>query len=161
MLEFLLQPWPWWLSGILIGLTVPALYLFAGKAFGLSASLQHVGAMCAPNTNIAYLRDHNWRGGIWNLVLIAGVIVGAFIGTQFLSAEPTAFLPASYYSLGGAVRLLLGGVLVGFGTRYAGGCTSGHAITGLSNLNWPSLVATVFFFVGGLIVTWGFGSLLF
>lgn len=161
MLEFLLQPWPWWLSGILIGLTVPLLYILAGKAFGLSTSLQHVGAMCSPNTNIAYLKDHNWRDGIWNLVLVAGVVVGAFVASQWLSAEPVSFLPASYYSLGGAMRLLGGGVLVGFGTRYAGGCTSGHAITGLSNLNWPSLVATVFFFVGGLIVTWGFGSLLF
>ncbi len=161
MLEFILQPWPWWLSGILIGLTVPLLYIVAGKAFGLSASLQHVGAMCAPNSNIAYLKDHNWRGGIWNLVFVGGVVVGAMVATQWLSAEPLELLPASSYSIGGALRLLIGGVFVGFGTRYAGGCTSGHSITGLSNLNWPSLVATVFFFVGGLAVTWGLGSLIF
>ena len=161
MIEFILQPWPWWLSGILIGLTVPLLYILAGKAFGLSTSLQHVGAMCSPNSNISYLKDHNWRSGIWNLVFVGGVAVGAMVAAQWLSAEPIEFLPASYYSLGGAARLLVGGVLVGFGTRYAGGCTSGHAITGLSNLNWPSLVATIFFFAGGLIVTWGFGSLLF
>ncbi len=161
MIEFIMQPWPWWLSGILIGLIVPLLYLLAGKAFGISTSLQHIGAMCSPNTKISYLRNHNWRGGIWNLVFIGGVAVGSLIASRWLSAETVEFLPASAYTIGGAFRLLFGGVLIGFGTRYAGGCTSGHAITGISNLNWPSLVATIFFFVGGLIVTWGFGSLLF
>ncbi len=75
--------------------------------------------------------------------------------------HPIEFLPESYHSVGGAIRLFIGGVLIGFGTRYAGGCTSGHAITGIANLNWPSLVATIFFFVGGLAVTWGLGSLIF
>lgn len=161
MIEFLLQPWPWWLSGIMIGLTVPLLYILAGKAFGISTSLQHIGAACTPNTSFDYLRNHNWRDGIWNLVFIGGIAVGSFFAVNFFSSEPIEFLPDSYYSWGGALRLLGGGVLVGFGTRYAGGCTSGHAITGISNLNWPSMVATAFFFVGGLIVTWGLGALIF
>ncbi len=161
MVSLLLQPWPWWLSGILIGLTVPFLYLVAGKGFGISTSLRHIGAACTPNAPFEYLNKHNWRGGTWNLIFIGGIVLGGFIATRFLSAETVEFLPASYYSAGGALRLLAGGVLVGFGTRYAGGCTSGHAITGISNLNWPSLVATIFFFVGGLLVTWGIGSLLF
>lgn len=161
MIEFLLRPWPWWLSGILIGLTVPLLYIVAGKAFGISTSLQHIGAACTPNIGFDYLRNHNWRSGIWNLVFVTGIIFGSFIAVNFLSSAPVEFLPASYYSAGGAMRLLLGGVLVGFGTRYAGGCTSGHAITGLSNLNWPSLVATIFFFIGGLVVTWGLDSFIF
>ena len=71
------------------------------------------------------------------------------------------FLPESYMNVGGGIRLFIGGILIGFGTRYAGGCTSGHAITGISNLNWPSLVATIFFFVGGLAVTWGLGQFIF
>ncbi len=161
MMEWILQPWPWWLSGIMIGLTVPMLYLLSGKAFGLSTSLQHIGAACSPNSNFDYLKNHNWRSGIWNLVFIGGIALGSLIAVRYLSNQPIEFLPASYYSVGGALRLLIGGVLVGFGARYAGGCTSGHAITGISNLNWPSLVATAFFFVGGLIVTWGFGGFIF
>lgn len=160
MIDFILQPWPWWLSGILIGLTVPMLYILSGKAFGISTSLRHIGAACTPNARWEYVGGHNWRSGSWNLVFIGGIVVGGFVGAQLLSAEPLALLPAAYYTAPGLARLAIGGVLVGFGTRYAGGCTSGHSITGLSNLNWPSLVATIFFFVGGLIVTWGFGSLL-
>ena len=161
MIDFLLQPWPWWLSGIMIGLTVPLLYIMAGKPFGISTSLRHIGAACTPNVGFDYIRNHDWRGGSWNLVFVVGIIVGSFIAVTFLSSAPVDLLPASYYSMGGAIRLLGGGVLVGFGTRYAGGCTSGHAITGLSNLNWPSLVATACFFIGGLAVTWGLGSFIF
>ena len=56
-------------------------------------------------------------------------------------------------SLKGLILLIIGGLLVGFGTRYAGGCTSGHAITGLSSLQKPSLIAVIGFFIGGLIMT--------
>lgn len=144
----------------MIGLTVPLLYLLAGKAFGISSSLQHLGALCTPQSRFAYLRDHDWRDGLWNLLFVLGIAGGGFIATYFLSASPVELLPASYYSPGGALRLLAGGVLVGFGARYAGGCTSGHAITGIANLNLPSVLATLFFFVGGLIMTWGLGALL-
>ncbi len=120
-----------------------------------------MGAMCSPNSNFDYLKKHNWRSNVWNLVFIGGIALGSFITVTFFSSEPIDFLPTSFYSVGGATRLLLGGVLVGFGTRYAGGCTSGHAITGISNLNVPSVIATVFFFVGGLIVTWGLGPFIF
>lgn len=159
MVEFLLNPWPWWFSGVLIGLTVPLLYVLAGRAFGISTSLQEIGAICAPG-KLDYLRKHRRRSGIWTVVLALGIVSGGAIGAHVLSAEPIEFLPDSFRSTGGAVRLLIGGVLVGFGTRYAGGCTSGHSITGISNLNGPSLVATICFFAGGLAVTWGLGALL-
>ena len=158
-MDFILQPWPWWFSGILIGLTVPLLYLLAGKAFGISTSFQEVGALCG--SKLDYLKNHKWRSGIWTLVFAAGIALGGFISVALLSSEPIEFLPSSFYSVGGAVRLVIGGVLIGFGTRYAGGCTSGHSITGIANLNWPSLVATIFFFVGGLAVTFGLGNLIF
>jgi uncharacterized membrane protein YedE/YeeE len=161
VIEFILQPWPWWFSGILIGLTVPALYFVANQAFGISTSLQHLGAICAPRTKLAYLRDHNWREGIWNLVFILGIALGSLVTVLFLTRSPIEFLPDQFHSGWGAVRLFVGGILVGFGTRYAGGCTSGHSITGLANLNLASLIATIFFFVGGLSVTWGLGSLIF
>jgi len=161
MTEWLLRPWPWWFSGILIGLVVPALYIVAGKGFGISTSFQQIGAMCCAGRGPAYLQDYDYRKGMWTLVFVVGIALGGFIGARFLSENPVALLPEAYRTLGGALRLLFGGFLIGFGTRYADGCTSGHAITGISNLNWPSLVATVFFFVGGLTVTWGLGSLLF
>jgi len=160
-MDWIMQPWPWWLSGILIGLTVPLLYLLAGKAFGISTSLQQAGAMCAPHSKLEYLRKHDRRANLWTLVFVAGIAAGAFIATHLLSDTAAALLPESFYSVSGGFKLLAGGFLIGFGTRYAGGCTSGHSITGISNLNWPSLVATVFFFAGGLAVTWGLGHLIF
>lgn len=160
-MDWLMQPWPWWLSGILIGLTVPLLYLLAGKAFGISTSLQEVGALCAPNSKMEYLSKFDRRANFWTIVFAVGIGIGAFVATRFLSDGPKPFLPESFANVSGAINLLAGGFLIGFGTRYAGGCTSGHSITGISNLNWPSLLATICFFAGGLAVTWGLGSLIF
>lgn len=160
-MDWIMQPWPWWFSGILIGLTVPLLYILAGKGFGISTSLQQMGAMCSPNSKLDYFRNYDRQSGIWTLVFVAGIAIGGFIATNFLSSQPIEFLPSHFTGWPGTLKLLVGGFLIGFGTRYAGGCTSGHAITGISNLNWPSLVATIFFFVGGLGITWGLGSLLF
>ncbi|MFW6182988.1 MAG: YeeE/YedE family protein [Chloroflexota bacterium] len=155
MLEWLLQPWPWYISGPLLGLTVPLLLLLTGQSFGVSSSLRHIGAACAPDSNLPYLsKNYNWRDHIWNIIFVGGVIIGAFTGNYLLSAETFYFLPESYSSITGVLLLFGGGILIGFGTRYAGGCTSGHTIMGISALNWVSLVATVFFFVGGLISTW-------
>ncbi|QDU42746.1 hypothetical protein Mal52_12130 [Symmachiella dynata] len=160
-MNWITEPWPWWISGILIGLTVPLLYILAGKAFGISTSLQQAGAMCAPNSKLEYLSTFDRKANLWTIVFAVGIAVGAFIATRFLSSEPAPLLPESFDSASGGIKLLVGGFLIGFGTRYAGGCTSGHSITGISNLNWPSLVATIFFFVGGLAVTWGLGQLIF
>lgn len=155
MLEWILEPWPWYVSGPMIGLTVPILFLLTGRSFGISSSLRHIGASCGPRTKLPYLtKDYNWRDHIWNLIFVVGILLGAFIGNYFLSSEQVSFLPESYYNLTGVVLLFAGGVLIGFGTRYAGGCTSGHTITGISTLQTSSLVATIFFFVGGLISTW-------
>ena len=160
-MNWIMEPWPWWVSGILIGLTVPLLYILAGKAFGISTSLQQAGAMCAPNSKIEYLSKFDRKANLWTLVFALGIAIGAFIATRFLSNDPAPLLPESFDTVSGGIKLLVGGFLIGFGTRYAGGCTSGHSITGISNLNWPSLVATIFFFVGGLAVTWGLGHLIF
>ena len=155
MLEWVLEPWPWYVTGPLIGLTVPLLLLFAGKNLSISSSLRHIGAACAPRSNLPYLsNNYNWRDHIWNLIFVFGVVMGGFVGNFLLSTQSVYFLPVGYQSIGGAALLFSGGILVGFGTRYADGCTSGHTIMGLSALNWPSLVATIFFFVGGLISTW-------
>ena len=160
-MDSIMEPWPWWVSGILIGLTVPLLYLMVGKGFGISTSLQEAGALCLPNSRLPYLSQFDRKGNLWTLVFVLGIALGSFIADQFLSAKSTEFLSATFAGWQGTIKLLVGGFLIGFGTRYGGGCTSGHSITGISNLNWPSLVATIFFFVGGLAVTWGIGHLIF
>ncbi len=159
MIEFILQPWPWWFSGIMVGLTVPLLYWLSGNWFGVSSSFQEIGAVCLPQSKLSYFSKFDKFANLWVLLFIVGVALGGYIATHFLSAKPIVF-PQRYADLGYA-PLFFGGLLVGFGARCANGCTSGHAITGLANLNWPSLVATLCFFIGGLTVTWGLGSWIF
>jgi uncharacterized membrane protein YedE/YeeE len=173
MIELIRGPWHWAVAGILIGLTVPALLLIGNKKFGISSSLRHVCAMCIP-ANIPFFK-YEWKEEIWNLFFVSGVLIGGILASHFLSnpntiviskgtrASLTQFgitdfsqiMPVQIFSveniftLKGFVFFILGGFLVGFGTRYAGGCTSGHAIMGLSNLQWPSLIATCCFMIGG------------
>ena len=177
MLEWIKQPWPWYVAGPLIGLTVPALLILGNKTFGISSSLRHVCASCIP-ANIPFFK-YDWKKEIWNLFFVAGVLLGGIITAQFISnPEPVlvnaklsqelatykvtnfeGMVPVDLFSwpqlltARGLIMMVLGGFLVGFGTRYAGGCTSGHAIMGLSNLQWPSLVATCCFMAGGFIMT--------
>lgn len=178
MLELLSKPWPWYVSGPLIGLMVPLLLVLGNKSFGISSSLRHFCAACIP-TNVKFFQ-YNWRAEIWNLIFVLGVIAGGFIaGVVFKNPEPVKlsestisdlqaygitdfsqlypteiFNLSNLFSTNGILFVILGGFMVGFGTRYANGCTSGHAIMGLSNLQLSSLVATICFFVGGLIMSW-------
>ena len=176
MLEIIKQLSPWYVSGPLIGLMVPLLLLLGNKAFGISSSLRHVCAACFP-ANIPFFK-YNWKQEVWNLFFVAGIAIGAFITWQWLFDYNSIHLNPkllnelnSYgitdykqviphevvnwqglFTLKGFVCIIGGGFLIGFGTRYAGGCTSGHAISGLSNLQWPSLVATISFMTGGFVV---------
>ncbi len=173
MLELIKQPWHWAFAGTLIGLTVPILLLIGNKKFGISSSFRHLCAICLP-ANIPFFK-YEWKKEIWNLFFVGGVLLGGMIATQFLSnpndvvvAESTKaalteygitdfsqMLPVQLFSLENIFTLkgffffVVGGFLVGFGTRYAGGCTSGHAIMGLSTLQMPSLIATCCFMAGG------------
>ncbi len=160
-MSFFQQPWPWYVAGPLIGLTVPALLLLVGKPFGISSSFRHLGSICSPGTRIAYLRENNWRDEIWNLFFVAGIMIGAFLAGNYLVKEPVALLPQSFSDWQGGLLLFFGGCLVGFGARWAGGCTSGHSIMGISGLNWSSLLATCCFFAGGLLMTWVIRPFLF
>ncbi|QDW28152.1 YeeE/YedE family protein [Pedobacter sp. KBS0701] len=176
MLEFLKQPWPWYVAGPLIGLTVPALLILGNKSFGISSSLRHICAACLP-ANIPFFK-YDWKKEAWNLFFVFGILMGGAIATGLLSnpkpvevnpklaAELAGYGITNYdnlipqdimnwpalLTLKGFLLMVVGGFLVGFGTRYAGGCTSGHAIMGLSNLQWPSLVATICFMIGGFIM---------
>jgi len=176
MLDTIREPMPWYVAGMLIGLTVPTLLILGNKTFGVSSSLRHICAACSPK--IPFF-NYNWRAEKWNLFFVFGIALGAFLANTFL-ANPNAFQLApqtvqdlqnlgitdfstlmptdlfhfeQIFTLKGFVFMVLGGFLVGFGTRYAGGCTSGHAIMGISNLQLPSLIATIFFMIGGFVAT--------
>lgn len=177
MIEFIKEPWPWYVAGPLIGLFVPLLLIFGNKNFGISSSLRHICAMCVP-MDIKYFK-YDWKSEKWSLFYVIGIMIGGFLSSQYLMnsenvnislktvedlktlgvTDFSSYLPTDIFSwneilsLKGLAFMVIGGFLVGFGTRYANGCTSGHSISGLSNLQFSSLVATVSFFVGGLIMT--------
>jgi uncharacterized protein len=170
-------PWPWYVSGPLIGLFVPALLIVGNAVFGVSSSLRHACAAIFP-ARVKYFQ-YDWRqNGLWNLVFVLGILIGGFLTAHWGSTQDIAISAATradlaklglhdfsglaphevfrwsaLLSLRGFASVIVGGFLVGFGTAYAGGCTSGHAISGLANLQLSSLIAVIGFFVGGLIAT--------
>ena len=177
-MEYILNPWPWYISGPLIAL-VMAVLLYFGKTFAMSSNLATMCSMAGAGRFIDFFKS-DWTEKKWNLIVILGALIGGFIAKNYLSVETNTKLniktiselnefgfknpgknivPDELFGFDaisspyGLLILIIGGVLIGFGTRYAGGCTSGHAITGLSSLQKPSLIAVVGFFIGGLIMT--------
>ena len=174
-MDILIKPWPWYIAGPLIGITVPLLLILGNKRLGISSTLRQICAAVAPS-NLELLR-YDWKKDSWNLFFAGGVLIGGWIGGVLLanpekvalSASTIAYLKtfhlhqasgllpseifnwSSLITLKGLLMMVLGGFMVGFGTRYARGCTSGHGILGLSALQWPSLVATASFFIGGIL----------
>ncbi|MBK8054148.1 MAG: YeeE/YedE family protein [Saprospiraceae bacterium] len=168
------QPWPWYIAGPLIGLTVPALLILGNKNFGISSSLRHICAACIP-AGIDYFK-YDWKKEIWNLIFVLGIIIGGLLAAKYLDSGEqivihenlkqelagygitdysNALIPSDVVNwdgilaIKGLLMIVLGGFFVGFGTRYAGGCTSGHSIMGISAMSWVSLLATVCFMLGG------------
>ena len=178
MIEFISKPWPWYVAGPAIGLMVPLLLLVLNKSFGVSSSLKHLCAMCSISKDDYF--KYNWKNESWNLLFVFGIFLGALFVAEYIPTNElvgistatvtklsslgisdfTGLMPSQIFGFdhisntATLISVVLGGFLVGFGTRYAGGCTSGHAIMGLSMLNLGSLVAVVGFFIGGLAVSW-------
>ena len=186
MIDYILQPWPWYVAGPAIALVMLLLFYF-GKTFGVSSNLESMCTIAGAGKFNSYFKN-DWTKNTWNLMFIVGAILGGFITYQWLSPNEVialnpqtvqdlseigfqnagqTYLPEEIFGLDqllsfkGILVLLLGGFLVGFGARYAGGCTSGHAIVGLSNLEKPSLIAVIGFFIGGLVMTWVLIPLIF
>jgi uncharacterized membrane protein YedE/YeeE len=177
MIKMISQPWPWYVSGLAIG-GIMGLLISFGKTFGFSANLSNICSMLGLGKRVSYF-DFDWKKQRWNLWFLFGSILGGFIAIHYLKSpqpmdlsadtiadlkklnipfdgnlEPGSLFNWNYLFTGKGILIFLGGgFLIGFGTRYAGGCTSGHAITGLSNLQFPSLIAVFGFFIGGLFTT--------
>ncbi|WP_027138810.1 YeeE/YedE family protein [Gaetbulibacter saemankumensis] len=176
-MNYILDPWPWYVSGPLIAIVMASL-LYFGKTFGMSSNLRTLCTIAGAGKAANFFK-FNWKEQSWNLTVVIGAVLGGFIATHYLSNDSgtdlnpttiteleamgfqnpgTTLVPEEMYNFEaisspeGVLLLVIGGLLVGFGTRYAGGCTSGHAITGLSSLQAPSLIAVIGFFIGGLIM---------
>ncbi|MEI8094923.1 MAG: YeeE/YedE thiosulfate transporter family protein [Spirochaetales bacterium] len=143
------DPLPWYIAGPLLGLFVPAMLLLTGKEPGVSSSFRHACAALLPSGKPDYFRYDWLKSGLWQILFVVGILLGGTLVQFGLGgAGVPLFLPENLTAAGLAL-LFVGGVLVGFGTRYADGCTSGHTISGISNLSVPSLIASVCFIVGG------------
>ncbi|OYU79435.1 MAG: YeeE/YedE family protein [Flavobacterium sp. BFFFF1] len=185
-MEWLTDTWPWYISGFLIGMVMIAL-IFFGKTFGMSSNLRSLCTIAGAGKFVDFF-NFDWKSQRWNLVVVLGAMVGGFVAVHYMSnptnvdlnpktiaelqvlgfdapngrlAPSNMFGNEAFQSPKMLAILLVGGLLIGFGSRYAGGCTSGHAIQGLSNLQVPSLKAVIGFFVGGLIMTWLLYPLIF
>ncbi len=176
-MDFIYKPWPWYFSGFMIAF-IMFLLIMIGKRFGMSSNLKTMCAICGAGKKVSFF-NFDWKAQQWNLIVVLGAVIGGFIAANFLTPEAAvhinpatiqhlktlgfesageAYLPTELFGnvifsdLKSILILAIGGFLVGFGARYANGCTSGHAISGLSNLQLPSLIAVVGFFIGGLIM---------
>ncbi len=177
MLELIKQPWPWYTSGLAISF-IMVILIFFGKSFGFSSNLRTMCSMLGAGKWVSFF-NFDWKAQRWNLLFLVGSVIGGFISANWLQSDvplnlsqatiddlqklnipfdgnivPSALFNWDFLATGKGLLIFLGGgFLIGFGTRYAGGCTSGHAISGLSNLQIPSLIAVIGFFVGGLVMT--------
>lgn len=173
-IDFLVKPWDWYISGPFIGLIVPLLILTSNKQFGVSSSLRHICS--ALNFSKKKYFCYNFKEQEWTSWFVLGVLFSGFFSFQLIeielgelskqaqnyyltkNIEQKGIFPLSIFNLTNlfsvyGLLLVFGGFLVGFGSRYADGCTSGHAIMGMSLLSKASLVSVIGFFIGGVVGT--------
>ena len=177
-MEYLLKGhWPWYITGILFGLIVPLLLIVGNKPFGISKSLKDIVSLI-PQKKFSQLK-HDLKPNYWRIYFVLGIIIGGYLAVVFLNGNASidlsestisdlenigianfdGLVPSQIFnwefllSTQGLLIMVLGGFLIGFGVRYANGCTSGHAIMGLSIFSPSSLIAVLGFFAGGLLMT--------
>ncbi|HPG08506.1 MAG TPA: YeeE/YedE thiosulfate transporter family protein [Saprospiraceae bacterium] len=178
--DWISQPWPWYVGGPMIAI-IMFILLWFGREFGISANFRVMCAADGAGEFADFFK-FDWSSQGWNLLVALGAMFGGYLASHYfipndgdmahVSAATVASLqnlgmdyqvghvplvPEFYswealFSLQGILVIVVGGFLVGFGARYAGGCTSGHAISGISALQLPSMVAVVGFFMGGLVM---------
>jgi uncharacterized membrane protein YedE/YeeE len=177
-MDWIFEPWPWYVAGPLIALVMISMH-YIGNGMGISTNFKTLCSLTGAGKVCSFF-DWEWKNQKWNLLFILGVAIGGFLSVTFLekgdlvlsesfketlsgwniNSETGKFFPEELFSFenlingNGWIFLILGPFLVGFGSRYGQGCTSGHAISGLSNLQFRSLVAVIGFFVGGMIITY-------
>ncbi len=176
-MNFIFQTWHWSISGFLIALIMLSLNYY-GKVFGMSSNLRSLCAIAGADKYSDFFK-FDWKSQRWNLIVVLGAMLGGFVAVNFMNDssnvainpktierlktmgidEPNGkLLPSALFSNESVQSpkiifiLIVGGILIGFGSRYAGGCTSGHAIAGMSNLQRQSLKAVIGFFIGGLLM---------
>jgi uncharacterized membrane protein YedE/YeeE len=187
--DFISQPWPWYVGGIMI-VAIMFLLLYFGKEFGISANFR---TMCAADGagDMAEFFKFDWQSQGWNLLVALGAVFGGYLAANYFTSPdgniahvsdatieslkglgfnfengevplvPEFYSWEALFTLKGLLVIVGGGFLVGFGARYAGGCTSGHAISGMSALQLGSLYAVIGFFAGGLFMTYVLFPLIF
>jgi len=184
MIEFISQPWHWSISGAMIAFVMFLLIMFDkrfGVSSNLRHICAMAGAGKRFSFFDYDWKSKLWGLVFLTGAAIGGFIASNYltspepvqissstqaylttigINTPQTLSEGQGFVPREIYAIGNLgsasslLILILGGFLIGFGTRWAGGCTSGHAISGLSELQLPSLIAVIGFFAGGLLMTW-------
>jgi uncharacterized membrane protein YedE/YeeE len=180
--QFIAQPWPWYVSGPLLAL-VMFILLYFGHEFGISENFRLMCAADGADRMNEFFKI-DWTKGEWNLLVALGAVFGGYMASHYFMGPEGNVAHVSQATLSalkemgvevqdnklplipefiswegllnwkGWFMIAGGGLMVGFGARYAGGCTSGHAISGLSALQLPSLIAVIGFFAGGLFVTY-------
>ena len=141
--------WPFWVGGLAVGGFVLLLLAVAGRVLGVSTGFSDLCSLP---------RSRGTRRS-WRLPFLMGIVLGGVVAAALGGGlSPTLAGGPQHRLVGGALSLqlpllLAGGVLIGFGARLAGGCTSGHSIVGVAQLARSSLVATAAFMGAGLLVT--------
>jgi len=173
-MNYLNEPWPWYIGGPIVAV-IMLLLIYLGKSFGFSSNFRNICSLLGAGKYASFFA-FDWKQQRWNLLFLVGSVIGGFIAAHYMSnpqipaissvtvtelqslgidSAGKAYVPVELFgswTFRNIAIWIVGGLLIGFGTRYAGGCTSGHAISGLSDLQVASLLAVVGFFIGGLVM---------
>jgi uncharacterized membrane protein YedE/YeeE len=147
----------WAVAGASVaGITLLLLFV-ANRRLGISSGFDDLCSLVLPQPY--FRRSAITSGRPWRLPFLAGLVLGGFLSALLGGGwSPTWALGmfdevVGWGPAGKVAWMFVGGLFIGFGTRLAGGCTSGHGIFGLSNLELPSLLSTVSFMAGGMMTT--------